>query len=555
MLHLLIVDDEPMAVDFLVEVLQEVPDLELEITKAYSGKDALAKLGAVKADILLTDIRMHGMDGIELADQILLMWPRCKVIFLTGYNDFEYAQSAIRKGGIDYVLKTEGDTVIISALQKAIAGIKAEVNEDQILQKARQQVHLALPSLRRDYLLECLQGEEDSLLTRKRRFRELGIDLNPDLPVLLGLGRIDNWGKFAAPADRVLLFYSIFNISEEYFGQEMRMLVFQYDRTRVAWLVQPKEGQNQKAAAQAMADCAERIQSTCKTMLKTPLSIALSDDAVSWEHAGSRIEALKLMLTFQVGSGVEMLVSIPQEGARAELKSRQLLNEAGPLRSTVHKLDLLEAYMDNGDKAGFISLYNRFFQTEGPLFAGEAGKWFGLELFSHLSAFFLTYMNKRELIDEIEGEFQTEKLYNPDLHAGWLEMVGYFGSLGARIADRNGRMQTERAHDLIGKVHRYIDQNLHEELSLTKFAELVYLSPPYFSRIYKQITGQGLLEYINETRIRKAKLLLKTTDKKVHEIAAEVGLESAPYFTRLFRKKTGRTPQEYRESSKGMEAL
>ena len=555
MLHLLIVDDEPMAVDFLVEVLQEVPDLELEITKAYSGKDALAKLGAAKADILLTDIRMHGMDGIELADQILLMWPRCKVIFLTGFNDFEYAQTAIRKGGIDYVLKTEGDTVIINALRKAIAGIEAEVNEDQILQKARQQYHLALPSLRRDYLLECLQGEEDSLLTRKRRFQELGIDLNPDLPVLLGLGRIDNWGKFAAPADRVLLFYSIFNISEEFFGQEMCMLVFQYDRTRVAWLVQPKEGQNQKAAAHAMADCAERIQSTCKTMLKTPLSIALSDDPVTWEHAGSRIEALKLMLTFQVGSGVEMLVSIPQEGARAELKSRQLLNEAGRLRSTVHKLDLLEAYMDNGDKAGFISLYNRFFQAEGPLFAGEAGKWFGLELFSHLSAFFLTYMNKRELIDEIEGEFQTEKLYNPDLHAGWLEMVGYFGSLGARIADRNGRMQRERAHDLIGKVHRYIDLYLHEELSLTKFAELVYLSPPYFSRIYKQITGQGLLEYINETRIRKAKLLLKTTDKKIHEIAAEVGLESAPYFTRLFRKKTGRTPQEYRESSKGMEAL
>lgn len=103
---------------------------------------------------------------------------------------------------------------------------------------------------------------------------------------------------------------------------------------------------------------------------------------------------------------------------------------------------------------------------------------------------------------------------------------------------------------MIAKVHDYIHQFLHEELSLTKLAELVYLSPPYFSRLYKQMTGQGLLSYINKTRINKAKLLLKTTDRKIHEIASEIGLESAPYFTRLFRKRTGFTPQEYRDSSK-----
>ncbi|WP_372632574.1 AraC family transcriptional regulator [Cohnella sp.] len=246
-----------------------------------------------------------------------------------------------------------------------------------------------------------------------------------------------------------------------------------------------------------------------------------------------------------------MRVSIPREGH----KSSQLMMETGRVRSTVYKLDLLEAYMDNGDAAGFLSLYNKLFQTEEPLFAGESGRWLGLELFLHLSAFFLTYMNKRELIDAVGEGFQTEKLYKPDLHAGWRETIDYFGSLGVRIADRNSRMQTEHGHELIVKVHRYIDQYLHEELSLTKFAEFVCLSPPYFSRIYKQITGKGLLEYINETRIRKAKLLLKTTDKKIHEIAAEVGLESAPYFTRLFRKKTGRSPQEYRDSSKGLVVL
>lgn len=555
MLHLLIVDDEPLAVNYLVEALEETPDFNLQITKAYSGKDAMNKLGTSKVDILLTDIRMPGMNGMELADAILANWPRCRVIFLTGYNDFDYAQSAIRRGGVDYVLKTEGDATIIRALNKAIHEIEVELSEDHILQKARQQVHLALPSLRRDYLMECLEGEEESLRARKRRFEELGIDLDPEQPVLLGLGKVDDWGSFAAPADRVLLFYSIHNIAEEYFQPELRLLAFQYDRTRVVWIVQPKQGESIERVRDTLASCSERIQSTCKSLLKVPLSIALSPDPTSWEYVGSRIEALKLQLTFRMGTGEEMLIHVPQQEESDGLKSSETMLEVGRLRSRIHKLDLLEAYMDNGRREQYEDMFRELFHQEPPSFTGEEGKWLGLELFSHLSAFFLSYINKRELHSALDGLIQIEKMYSSDEHTSWHEMLVFFGELGARITEHNGRKQAEHTHDLIGKVHHYIDQYLHEELSLTKLADLVYLSPPYFSRMYKQMTGQGLLEYINETRINRAKLLLKTTEKKIHEIATEVGLESAPYFTRLFRKKTGRTPQEYRESSKGMEAL
>lgn len=160
MLHLMLVDDEPLAVDYLFDAIQEWKQYELTVTKAYSGLHAMDKMNDMRLDILLTDIRMPGMNGLELADRVREQWPRCKIIFLSGYNDFDYIQTAIRKGGTDYVLKTEGDELIFQAIEKAAQEITTELMEGDISLKARQQLQQALPALRRDYLLELLRGEE-----------------------------------------------------------------------------------------------------------------------------------------------------------------------------------------------------------------------------------------------------------------------------------------------------------------------------------------------------------------------------------------------------------
>lgn len=121
MLTLLIVDDEPMIADGLYEEFVDNGRWELDVHRVYSGREALELSGRMRIDILISDIRMPGVDGIELLKQVKRKWPSCKVVFLTGYKEFDYAYGALQHGAERYVLKTEGYDKIVEVVEELAA--------------------------------------------------------------------------------------------------------------------------------------------------------------------------------------------------------------------------------------------------------------------------------------------------------------------------------------------------------------------------------------------------------------------------------------------------
>ena len=113
---------------------------------------------------------------------------------------------------------------------------------------------------------------------------------------------------------------------------------------------------------------------------------------------------------------------------------------------------------------------------------------------------------------------------------------------------RIGRTE-ENIDSIIYKVKQYIDQNYSSNLSLGALATMVHLSPSYFSKLFKREMGENLSTYILNTRVERAKFLLRTTDKKAYEIAEAVGIYDPVYFSKIFKKSTGLKPKEYRERS------
>lgn len=123
---LLIVDDEVIIADGLYHMLQEVFQDRLEVRRCYSCDEACAVLNRNRVDILLTDIEMPGASGLELHRMVRERWPMTRVIYLTGYSDFDYARRALKQRAFAYVLKSEGDQVIISTVERAVENLQEE---------------------------------------------------------------------------------------------------------------------------------------------------------------------------------------------------------------------------------------------------------------------------------------------------------------------------------------------------------------------------------------------------------------------------------------------
>src|SRR5690625_1581908 len=134
MYRILIVDDEQLITDALYDVIRQLMPDELDVYKAYSGKEALEWMNRTRIDIILTDISMPGISGLELVEQVQELWPRCKVIFLTGYDYFDYVYQAIQMKDVRYLLKTEGYDKVIETVKELIAELKNDTLEDQTIE-------------------------------------------------------------------------------------------------------------------------------------------------------------------------------------------------------------------------------------------------------------------------------------------------------------------------------------------------------------------------------------------------------------------------------------
>ncbi|NOU68874.1 response regulator [Paenibacillus sp. LMG 31461] len=544
MYRLLIVDDEPLIAEGLVELFQSMDNLDLDIYRAHHAAGALAITTQLRMDIVLTDIEMPRMNGIELAAEISRQWPKCRTIFLTGYNNFSYIQSSIRTGAIDYVLKTEGDEPIIAAVSKAIEQIAEEWNYDRLIDKAGLQLAAALPSLRKDYLLELLQGEPTSRKTRESAFNDLQVPLQPDQSVLLIAGRVDQWRGDLKQGDKALFHFSIHNIAEEYFSHSFQSVHVTLDPERFLWLIQPKsamEGDEQQTVplpnlSTYVLGLVETIQSSCKQYLKLQCSFVVSSEPCAWEQLPERMERLNLTFIRGLGLDTEMLLT----------ERPSVEDGTQDVSIKVKRIQLLEQYLEHRDRTKFFQLYEDVMAAIQP--SMQSG--LALEVQYRLGAIFMSYMNRSGQLQYFAEILPLGKLFTMRELGSWSEVTHYFRSLAEVIFASKQSENDYESDEIVRRVHEYVSANLDKDLSLNRLADLVFLAPFYFSRLYKSKTGTSITDYIAELRIQKAKQLLLETSHKVADIGVMLGYFSPPYFTRFFKKATQLTPQEYRDTVK-----
>ncbi len=547
MYRLLIVDNEQYTVDSLVEMFNRRRDMELEAFGVYSPAEAMQWLARMKIDIVLTDIRMPGMSGLDLHKEIIRHWPKCQVIFLSGYDEFTYVQEALRGGSVNYILKTEEDEVIVAAVQQAMRNIDTNTQISSLMAESRRQMQQAISALQKEYFSNLLLGDSYSLRSMEKHFRELNIPLAKAEKALLIIGRVDHWNEEFSLYDRALLLYAVQNISSEYLEISVQHASFPYDRSEIVWLIQPKAMQGDIAEStratiwrmtcQFVQGTFEGIQSTCHDLLGLSLSIAIGKAPVDWEQACAQFSELRSIYGWGLGMGQRLLLVQSADETASATKEH---SESQSLTRRQHQLDFLIYCMESNNKQSFLAALSQ--QLERDVGTQRMQSYYAVvPIFFH----FLDLWN---LLAAIGSRLDLQKLPRLDLHADWDEAVRYLLELSRLIFEfkQSGMLNAE--NEVISQINRYVEANLGGDLSLTKIAEVIRHNPSYLSRLYKQKTGVGLSEFIMEARLEKAKELLRMEPYRIQEVSQAVGFLSEPYFYRFFKKATNMTPQEYRNS-------
>ncbi|MFU1794066.1 response regulator transcription factor [Paenibacillus azoreducens] len=546
MYRLLIVDDLPIIVDGLLELFEQTVHLPLHVMKAYSGEEALEILKNNKIDIVISDIKMPGTSGIELLQKISAQWPSCKVIFLTGYNDFHYARSAITYGGFEYILKVESDEKIIKSVERAIAKIEEEQDQQQMIARAHKKMNQALPSLQKEYMWGLFQGKQTTECQLRQVFHEVGIPLDAEMPVYMLLGRVDAWKEMFTTPDKALLTYAYQNITDEYLSEHVRYFSFVYDLSRIVWLIQPKGDMAATSgslewskAYRYTRDTLECVQGTCKKLLGLSVSFVLGSEQTAWSHVSDRFHSIKYCFVYGHGLTSGVILS------DTEMKGNDN-QEAGSRQDFFYhtRVQFLMTCLENNHKEQFYKQYAELTAIwNDPLTPYERKT----ELYHSLSAVFLSYINKNhDIRDYVNSLLDLDPLFQPNDNTSWPDLTQYFYQMASCLFDWNDSSRTQMPAEVIQKVHRYIEENIANDISLNALADYVGLNPSYFSRLYKQITGISLSKYVNDYRNLIAKEMLLNTSMKVNEIAAALGYNSALAFIRFFKKQNEVTPQEYR---------
>ena len=538
MYSVLIVDDEKMIRDDVYGLLSMEESLELDLTTAASGVEAQAILEKRKIDIVIMDINMPQMSGLELYDIVRERWPFCKVIFLTGYSDFDYVYKVHKHA--KYVLKAEEDEKILEALRESVEEIENSLLLERLTDLQREQQKKPLLHERSMFLRELFEGYRGLSQLTGELSVQLGINLDPEKEVYYLLLRHEAWycENYQEQQNST---QDCYQLLERYFLDFMRGAFFEYNTNYIVLLLQPEKLLHEETIVKMLAGAGELFQKALKKNLGRTVSILVGERPVTLSQLLQEFIGICDRMIWL--SGEELV----QEGLQKEALAKETLPEHKK-QELMQMLWRLEYYLEGMEEENSLNVLRQL-QTELQS-VKSMHDLFALEAYCTISSRLIGWIKRLELHEELAFRVGTLNLYNVSMHANWQDAFGYLRHVAESIFSLKNQSVEKQTEDVVNQVKKYIVEHLDGDTSLYNLAEQVHFSQEYLLRIFKKKEGITILQYINDLKLAAAKQLLTDSELQVREIADRLGFASQGYFGRFFRNKTGLTPNAYREAEK-----
>ncbi|MGO4540480.1 response regulator transcription factor [Paenibacillus sp. 2TAB19] len=533
MLEVLIVDDIPSQVDSFAAT---IPKEELgigRIHKAYSGREALALYREQNIHIVITDIRMPEMSGIELIHEIREMGRKVKIVVISGYADFEYAKSVVPYNTSGYLMKP----VNPDQMRETLGKLAEEIAGEQKLQQEQHRDAYAfrenLPALKGELLNRLLYGYGIPIAELERKLFLLNIPFTLQQRVGLFVVRLEGKLQDYESMDKELIEYAVTNMAEELFRDAFHLWFCRDCNEYLVMIVSAKESADasEQDLRNEMDVRAAALKKKVGSLLSGSISIVLAED---WAY---------------FPEGIPGLYRSVIDGMRAIEENRQSVFmriagnsdrvQIGTLTS-LYRPPLLIHLLDTGNwvhaEEKLIEIFAELrSKNYPPEHANEA-------YFAIANAYQYMAHKKGKLLSEIGASSFGLMPAAPSLNQ--LEKWAFFMLRSLREQSEDGG---EKQASMVDKVHKFIEENMDGNLSMQTIAAHIGLHPAYLSRAYRAETGNNLSDHIQRYRMELASYMLRSSDKKIYEIAQTIGYQAVPHFIKLFKAFSNMTPQEFRD--------
>ena len=504
---------------------------------APDGELALPLIRQIQPDLLITDIKMPFMDGLALSELVRKELPRTKIIIISGYDDFTFAQQAIRMGVEQYLLKPiikEKMVELLISLQKKMEQEQEQRDYLSMFQREAQEYEAF--SRRRFFEQIVTGGMSVSEISETAKSME--IDLNaPSYNILLFSSSSAEYDG-STPEGYTETLAALQDRATRYFIAQTELLLFRWNITTHAVLI--------KGAADEIefrtAECVSNIQSLC----------AEAGPEVSWYIACgrpvSRLSALPVcfseasrVLSYRYLSPMEHLLSA--ESIRNIRSMHSISTDTG---KQAFDRERARGFLSSGTEAEIDPFIAQLLQS-----ASEDGV--PMAMFCRYLTMTI-YFAAADYLDSIgcrTDSFWPQELRPKDSISTPEEARAYARQVMQHTIALRDNENKKQQRDLLVQAISYIDSHYAEEtISLDRVAQKVNISPNYFSAMFSQEVGQTFVEYLTGKRISEAKRMLRQTDMRSSQIAFAIGFRDSHYFSFVFKKVTGSTPSEYRRGDK-----
>ncbi|HHW31568.1 MAG TPA: response regulator [Clostridiaceae bacterium] len=543
LLKMMIVDDEPLIRQGFKYFFEWDKYSISQVFEAGNAEEAIEIAKRENIEIIVSDIRMPEVDGLELISRLKAILPNSIYIILSGYDDFEYAKKSISLGVFHYLVKPIHSEELHQVMSLCTQKLLEQKQKREIEESLNRKLNKSMPLLRDSFIKKLLRGElNQSKEELYNRFNELEIDLENLNYLVLLVGPSGKHHK-NSNADGKSNIKGITNIikdllvkyiSEE--NDENYKLYAVTDSNKVFIILSWTESQS---IEEILRTAFERLNNEMLQKYGIETVGCVSCAVKDLSKISIHIKEAEKILDYKVIMGDNNILF---------LENMKSIHDNRPFFLSQSERKKLIFCVVNNDVIGINKVIRGFKNS--------------IKKYKYISVECIYSALVEVIISIVRFAYETgfrtqifgEQIYSQEFMRSFNnvdEIFTWIEDSIIKFSNEFAKFRTEKPKSIIQQIKAYITENLgQEEITLNSISEKFYYNPSYLSRLFKEETNKNFIDYINEIKINTAKEYLTSTDMPISTICGKIGYKDYKHFLSLFKKITGVTPNEYKSGGK-----